>query len=65
MADTFHSTKQPVLFTQYFNKGIYHLQWGPLKGETEFGLYACSEGKVVVYNKDKPIEGSLSENKIF
>lgn len=44
--------------SMFFNKGIYQLQWGPLKDQPNVGLYACSEGKVVVYNSEKPIEGS-------
>lgn len=44
--------------TQYFNKGIYQLQWGPLKNDAGMGLYACSEGKLVVYNSEKSIEGN-------
>lgn len=57
MADTYHTSKPPVLLAQYFNKGVYQLQWGPYEGNTDTGLYASSEGILVLFNTAKPLEG--------
>lgn len=38
------------LFRQYHRNTVYKLEWGPVSGNTELGLFSCAEGELVVYD---------------
>lgn len=63
VVDATNTSKLPTLMIQYFRNGVYQVQWGPLTRDSDLGLYACSEGKVVVYNPSKSLEGKFKGSR--
>ncbi|XP_017772200.1 PREDICTED: gem-associated protein 5 [Nicrophorus vespilloides] len=51
--NTINLTKPPTLLPRYFRQPIQCLEFGPHNGD--MGLYVCSEGKVGIYETEKPL----------